>query len=76
MIASPSVKHCGQPAAYVVRDIEGLEWFVCEAHGAQHQPGARWIVRTIFADWFRARALELPPEGSHRCNEGLPEVAN
>jgi hypothetical protein len=69
------VKHCGEPAAYVVRDLEGLEWFVCAAHGETATPaaaatsGSQWITRTPFAEWFQARALEVPPEGSHVCNE-------
>lgn len=70
------MKHCGSPAAYVVRDMDGLEWFVCEAHGAPDLAGALWIVRTKMEDWFRARALQLPPEGSHCCNEGIADVAN
>jgi hypothetical protein len=73
--------HCGLPAAYVVRDIEGLEWFVCAAHGETPTPaaaatsGSVWVLRTPFADWFLARALPVPI-GGRPCNEArLPERA-
>jgi hypothetical protein len=68
------VKHCGHPAAYVVADLAGAEWFVCEHHGDPAIVGARWIVRTRFAEWFQARALAVPPEGTHLCNEAQLEV--
>ncbi len=70
MIASSLVKHCGHPAAYVVADAEGLEWFVCVHHGDPAAPAARWLLRTPIADWFRARAMPVPI-GGRVCNEAL-----
>jgi hypothetical protein len=69
------VKHCGSPAAYVVRDLEGLEWFVCAAHGDATAPAARWITRTPIAEWFQARALSVPM-GGRNCNEARIEGEN
>lgn len=68
------MKHCGQPAEFVVRDLEGLEWFCCAFHGDPDFPGARWIVRTPIAEWFRARAIDLP-NPPRLCNEGRGEAA-
>jgi hypothetical protein len=65
------VKHCGKPAAYVVGDVAGDTWFVCEAHGDPELPDVRWIVRTTLEDWFRARAITLPSE--RVCHEALME---
>ena len=73
------MKHCGAPAAYVVRDLEGLEWFVCAAHGdpfvtarelcaSPPEGAARWITRTPIAEWFAARAMPVPM-GGRVCNE-------
>ena len=66
--------HCGLPAAYVVRDTEGLEWFVCKVHGDAASPAARWILRTPIAEWFLARALSVPI-GGRTCNEARPPDA-
>ena len=66
--AGADVKHCGLPAAYVVRDLAGKEWNVCEFHGDPASAGATWIVRTAIADWFRARAMP-PPTPPPTCFE-------
>lgn len=71
-MAGKTMTYCGQAAAYVVRDLGGMEWFVCEAHGAATSP--RWIVRTPIADWFRARSIPVPRDGARVCNEA-PDLA-
>ncbi len=58
---------CARPAAYVVRGLDGLEWFVCAKHGEVEAP--RWIVRTPFAEWFQARGLDAPDPRERVCNE-------
>jgi len=63
------MKHCGLPAAYVVRDADGVEWFVCEEHGDPRAPDIRWIVRTDLEAWFMARAMPVPEEPRRVCNE-------
>jgi hypothetical protein len=65
----PPSNFCGQPAAFIVRDLEGLESWTCEAHTER----PRWIVRTPFAAWFAARGLPAPAPESHRCPEDLDE---
>jgi len=62
------VIHCGRPAAYVVRDLEGKEWFVCEAHG-EATTSSRWVIRTPLAEWFQARAMPVPNDPRRVCNE-------
>jgi len=74
LLEAARVKHCGHPAAYVVQDGEGLTWFVCEHHGDQAAPAARWILRTPIADWFRARAMPVPENPGRVCNEAQLEI--
>ena len=63
------MKHCGQPAAYVVADGTGLEWFVCSDHGNPPSgEDVKWIVRSTLEEWFRARAMPVP-EDPRVCNE-------
>jgi hypothetical protein len=78
------VKQCGLPGAYVVGDLRGVEWFVCEAHGGD-LASARWIVRTPIAQWFRARGLPWPirapeaaaaREAARCCSELVGEAVN
>ncbi len=63
------MRPCARPASYVVRGLDGLEWFVCDRHGAH--PAPRWIVRTEFAEWFQARGLDVPAPGTRVCNEPI-----
>lgn len=65
------MKHCGKPAAYLVADVSGLEWFVCEQHGDPELPDVRWIVRTKIDDWFRARSMPTP--AGRVCHEAAKE---
>jgi hypothetical protein len=67
------MKHCGRSVAYVTRDAEGLEWFICAAH-ADLEP-ARWTERTPIVEWFRARSLAMP-DTPRPCNEARIEPSN
>lgn len=63
------MKHCGQPAAYVLRDLRGTEWFACEVHADPGAADVRWIVRTTLVEWFQARSMPVPEEPRRVCNE-------
>jgi hypothetical protein len=65
--------HCRKPAAYVVRDRAGAEWFVCEEHGDPSAEGVRWVTRTTLADWYQARAMALSDDPRRVCNEARKE---
>lgn len=67
--------HCGKPAAFVVRDLAGEEWFVCEEHGDFKAPNVRWIVRTDLVAWFMARSMPVPAEPRRVCNEARRDDA-
>lgn len=58
---------CARPAAYVVRGLDGMEWFICS--DCAENPAPRWVLRTPFAEWFQARDLDVPPTGERVCNE-------
>ena len=60
--------HCGQPTAFVVRDTEGLEWFVCAAHASSADMMKRADRITPIGEWFGARALAMPAT-PRPCNE-------
>jgi hypothetical protein len=60
---------CGKPAAFIVRDVDGLESWACEAHA----DGPRWILRTSFTDWFEARGLPVPTDMFRACPELVDE---
>lgn len=44
---------CGERAAFVVRDAEGLERFACAAHATGGE-------LTPVVDWFEAAGLPVP----------------
>lgn len=68
--------HCGKPAAYVVRNMAGEEWFVCEEHGDPQAPTmVPWIVRTDLEAWFMARSMPVPAEPRRVCNEARRDDA-
>jgi hypothetical protein len=58
---------CGRPSAFIVCDARGLESWVCAAHAER----PRWVLRTPFADWFKARKLEPPAPELYACPELL-----
>jgi hypothetical protein len=47
------------PAAYVVRGVDGSEWFECEGHGP-HDHGIERKRRTPIVEWFTRRELPVP----------------
>ena len=49
--------HCGRQAAYVVRDAEGAEAFICAECAAAADVLGRADHITPIAEWFRMRAM-------------------
>jgi hypothetical protein len=54
---------CHLPTVFVVRDLAGLETFIC----AEHAKNPRWILLTPFVAWFEARGLPAPDPEDRPC---------
>lgn len=79
-MVSIELKMCQQPAAYVVRDGDGLEWFVCEQHGSEEAKkldddvvdglhvNAVWVAKEEISAWFKARLMVVPKNPSRVCS--------
>ena len=68
------MKHCGEPAAFVVGDLAGNESFACVFHADPAAAETTWIVRTEIGDWYRARAMAIP-DPLPTCKEAKVEPA-